>query len=48
MLWTAILTSQKDLGLSGMEHVISDAHRGLQAAIRKTVQRLPGSAPKSI
>jgi putative transposase len=36
--WTAFLTSLKDRGLGGVNLVISDAHRGLQAAIRKTMQ----------
>jgi putative transposase len=35
---TAFLTSLKDRGLSGADLVISDAHRGLQASIRKTMQ----------
>jgi len=38
VFWTAFLTSLKDRGLSGVELVISDAHRGLQAAIRRTMQ----------
>ena len=38
VLWTAFLTSLKDRGLSAVNLVISDAHRGLQAAIRKTMQ----------
>ncbi len=38
VFWTGFLTSLKDRGLSGVELVISDAHRGLQAAIRKTMQ----------
>lgn len=38
VFWTAFLTSLKDRGLGGVNLVISDAHRGLQAAIRKTMQ----------
>ena len=38
VFWTAFLTSLKDRGLGGVDLVISDAHRGLQAAIRKTMQ----------
>jgi putative transposase len=38
VFWTALLTSLKDRGLAGVNLVISDAHRGLQAAIRKTMQ----------
>ena len=35
---TAFLTGLKDRGLAGVDLVISDAHRGLQASIRKTRQ----------
>lgn len=35
---TAFLTSMKHRGLSGADHVISDAHRGLEPVIRKTMQ----------
>jgi putative transposase len=38
VFWTGFLTSLKDRGLAGVELVISDAHRGLQAAVRKTMQ----------
>jgi putative transposase len=38
VFWTAFLTSLKDRGLGGVDLVISDAHRGLQASIRKTMQ----------
>jgi putative transposase len=36
--WTAFLRSLKTRGLSGVRLVISDAHEGLRAAIRKTLQ----------
>jgi putative transposase len=36
--WTAFLRSLKARGLSGVRLVISDAHEGLRAAIRKNVQ----------
>ena len=36
--WTAFLRSLKQRGLSGVRLVISDAHEGLRAAIRKTLQ----------
>lgn len=36
--WTAFLRSLKARGLSGVRLVISDAHEGLRAAIRKTLQ----------
>ena len=36
--WTAFLRSLKTRGLSGVRLVISDAHAGLTAAIRKTMQ----------
>jgi putative transposase len=36
VFWTAFLTSLKGRGLSGVDLAISDAHRGLQASIRKT------------
>jgi putative transposase len=35
--WTAFLRSLKTRGLSGVRLVISDAHVGLKAAIRKTM-----------
>ncbi len=35
--WTAFLRSLKTRGLSGVRLVISDAHAGLKAAIRKTM-----------
>jgi transposase-like protein len=35
--WTAFLRSLRTRGLSGVRLVISDAHAGLQAAIRKTM-----------
>jgi len=38
VFWTALRMSLKDRGLAGVNLVISDAHRGLQAAIRKTMQ----------
>ena len=38
VFWTAFLTGLKDRGLGGVDLVISDAHRGLQASIRKTMQ----------
>jgi putative transposase len=38
VFWTGFLASLKDRGLAGVELVISDAHRGLQASIRKTMQ----------
>ena len=38
VFWTAFLTGLKDRGLGGADLVISDAHRGLQASIRKTMQ----------
>ena len=38
VFWTAFLTSLKDRGMSGVELVISDAHRSLQASIRKMMQ----------
>ena len=38
VFWTAFLTSLKDRGLGGVDLVISDAHRGLQTAFRKTMQ----------
>ncbi len=37
VFWTGFLTSLKDRGLAGVELVISDAHRGLQASIRRTM-----------
>ncbi len=36
--WTSFLRSLKARGLSGVRLVISDAHEGLQAAIRKNMQ----------
>jgi putative transposase len=36
--WTAFLRSLKTRGLSGVRLVISDAHEGLRAAIRKNLQ----------
>jgi putative transposase len=36
--WTAFLRSLKQRGLSGVRLVISDAHEGLKAAIRKCFQ----------
>lgn len=36
--WTAFLRSLKARGLAGVRLVISDAHEGLRAAIRKTLQ----------
>jgi len=36
--WTAFLRSLKARGLGGVRLVISDAHEGLRAAIRKTLQ----------
>lgn len=36
--WTAFLRSLKARGLTGVRLVISDAHEGLRAAIRKTLQ----------
>ena len=36
--WSAFLRSLKARGLSGVRLVISDAHEGLRAAIRKTLQ----------
>ena len=36
--WTGFLRSLKTRGLSGVRLVISDAHAGLRAAIRKTMQ----------
>lgn len=36
--WTAFLRSLKQRGLGGVRLVISDAHEGLRAAIRKTLQ----------
>jgi putative transposase len=36
--WTAFLRSLKARGLAGVRLVISDAHAGLKAAIRKTMQ----------
>ncbi len=36
--WTAFLRSLKTRGLSGVRLVISDAHEGLKAAIRKNLQ----------
>ena len=36
--WTAFLRSLKARGLSGVRLVISDAHEGLRAAIRKNLQ----------
>ena len=39
VFWTAFLTSLKDRGLGGVDLVISDARRGLQAPIRKTMQQ---------
>lgn len=38
VFWTGFLTGLKDRGLGGVDLVISDAHRGLQASIRKTMQ----------
>ena len=38
VFWTAFLNGLKDRGLAGVDLVISDAHRGLQASIRKTMQ----------
>lgn len=38
MFWTGFFTSLKDCGLAGLELVISNAHRGLQAFISKTLQ----------
>ena len=38
VFWTAFLTGLKDRGLGGVDLVISDAHRGLQASIRRTMQ----------
>ena len=36
--WTEFLTSLRDRGLHGVQLVVSDAHRGLVAAIERTVQ----------
>jgi putative transposase len=33
VFWTGFLTSLKDRGLAGVNLVISDAHRGLQAQV---------------
>ena len=38
VFWTASRTGLQDRGLSGVDPVISDAHRGLQSSIRKTMQ----------
>jgi len=38
VFWTGFLTSLKDRGLAGVELVIPGAHRGLHAAVRKTMQ----------
>ena len=38
MFWTAFLTGLQARGLGRVSLVISDAHRGLQASIRKTMQ----------
>jgi transposase-like protein len=36
--WTEFLRSLKDRNLGGVQHVISDAHAGLKAAIRRVFQ----------
>jgi putative transposase len=36
--WTAFFKSLKDRGLSGVQLVISDAHKGLVAAVRKVLK----------
>ena len=47
--WTEFLTSLGDRGLHGVQLVVSDAHRGLVAAIERTVQgNLSRSLCKSI
>lgn len=38
VFWTGFPTGLKDRGLAGVELVISDAHRGLQASVRRTMQ----------
>ena len=38
VFWTGFLTGLKDRGLGGIDLVISDSHRVLQAAIQKTMQ----------
>jgi putative transposase len=39
VFWRAFLTGLKDCGLAGVELTISDAHRGLQTSIRRTIPR---------
>ena len=39
VVWTAFLAGLKGRGFGGVKIVISDAHRGLQAAIHTTMQR---------
>jgi transposase-like protein len=36
--WTEFLRDLKDRGLAGVQLVISDAHAGLKAAIRRVLQ----------
>ncbi len=38
MFWTEFLRDLKDRGLAGVQLVISDAHAGLKAAIRRVLQ----------
>ena len=40
VFWAASLTSLKDRGPGGVDLITSDAHRCLQASIRKTMQEL--------
>jgi putative transposase len=42
--WTEFLRDLRDRGLDGVRLVISDAHAGLKAAIRKVLQALAGNA----
>ena len=49
--WTTFFEYLKERGLQGTELVISDAHKGLVSAIRKSFtnvswQKIPSSLPK--
>ena len=46
--WTAFLRSLKQRGLTGVRLVISDAHEGLKAAIRKCFQSQLAALPRAL